>query len=212
MKMPVIVLGAGGHAKVLISTLKLCSVEILGVTDPDPTLIGKDVLGIPIIGDDNELGNYPAQKVHLVNGLGSVSAPMARCRLFNVFKKLGFFFATVVHPSAVVAADVEIGEGVQIMAGAILQPGVRLGVNVIINTKASVDHDSTIGNHSHIAPGVTLSGCVEVGMGTHVGTGASIVQGVRIGDASLVGAGSVVLKDIPDRVKACGCPAKEVDQ
>jgi UDP-perosamine 4-acetyltransferase len=211
MSMPVIVLGAGGHAKVLINALQLCSVEILGVTDSDPALIGRDVLGVPVIGSDDELGNYSAQKVHLVNGLGSVSLPTARCRLFNEFKKLGFVFATVVHPSAVVAADVIIGEGAQIMAGAILQPGVRLGVNVIINTRASVDHDSTIGNHAHIAPGVILSGDVHVGIGTHIGTGALIVQGVRIGDASLVGAGSVVLKNIPDGVKAYGCPAKEIE-
>jgi UDP-perosamine 4-acetyltransferase len=212
MSMPVIVLGAGGHAKVLINALQLCSVEILGITDPDPKLVGQDILGVPILGTDVELKNYSAEKIQLINGLGSVGLPIARCRLFDECKKLGFSLATVIHPSAVMANDVDLGEGTQIMAGVVLQPGVRLGDNVIINTSASVDHDCRIGNHAHIAPGATLSGDVHVGRGAHVGAGASVVQGVRVGDGSLVGAGSLVLKDIPDNVKAYGCPTKVVDQ
>lgn len=212
MSMPVIVLGAGGHAKVLINALQLCSVEILGITDPAPTLVGQDVLGVPIIGTDDELKNHSAEKVQLVNGLGSVGLPKARYRLFDECKKQGFAFATVVHPTAIVAADVEIGEGSQIMAGAVLQPGVSIGDNAVINTRASLDHDCTIGSHTHIAPGVTLSGNVHVGNEAHVGAGASVVQGVKIGNDSLVGAGSVVLKDIPAGVKAYGCPTKVADQ
>jgi sugar O-acyltransferase (sialic acid O-acetyltransferase NeuD family) len=212
MNMPVIVLGAGGHAKVLINTLQLCSVEILGITDPDPALIGHEILGVPVIGPDANLKHYSVEKVHLVNGLGSVCLPKARCKIFEKYKKLGFIFATVVHPTAIIAAAVKIGEGAQLMAGVILQPGVCIGDNVIINTRASIDHDCTIGSHSHIAPGVTLSGDVQVGTVAHVGAGASIVQGVRVGDGSLVGAGSVVLKDIPGSVKAYGCPAKVVTQ
>lgn len=212
MNMPVIVLGAGGHAKVLINALQLCSVEILGITDPDPSLVGQNVLGVPVIGTDDEVKKSSAEEVRLVNGLGSVGLPEARRRLFEEWKKLGYVFATVIHPSAVVAADVRVGEGSQIMAGAVLQPGACLGDNVIINTGASLDHDCRIGSHTHIAPGVTLSGGVHVGVGVHVGTGASIVQGVSIGDATLLGAGSLVLKDIPARVKAYGCPAKVVDQ
>jgi sugar O-acyltransferase (sialic acid O-acetyltransferase NeuD family) len=209
---PVIVLGAGGHAKVLINALQLSSVEILGITDPDPALVGQKVLGVPIIGTDDELQNHSAEKVQLVNGLGSVDLPMARCRLFDECKKLGFVFATVIHPAAVVASDVEIGEGSQVMAGAVLQPGACIGYNVIINTRASVDHDCHIGNHTHIAPGVTLSGEVIVGSGSHVGSGSSVVQGVSVGDSCLVGAGSVVLKDLPSGVKAYGCPAKVVER
>jgi UDP-perosamine 4-acetyltransferase len=212
MRVPVIVLGAGGHAKVLINALQLCAVEILGITDPDPGLIGHKILGIPVIGSDGELKKYSPKNVQLVNGLGSVGLPKARRKLFNEWKKHGFVFATVVHPSAIIAADVKIGEGSQIMAGAILQPGVCLGDNVIINSRASVDHDCRIGNHVHIAPGVTISGGVKVGDGAHVGTGASIVQGVSIGNDTLIGAGSVVLKDIPSGVKAHGCPAKVVEQ
>ncbi len=212
MNVPVIVLGAGGHAKVLINALQLCSVQILGITDPDPELHGKDILGVPVIGSDDKLANYGARTVQLVNGLGSISVPSTRCQLFDKYKGQKFIFANVIHPDALLAGDVKLGEGVQVMAGAVVQPGVFLGDNVIINTRASVDHDCIIGKNSHVAPGVTISGEVHIGAGVHVGTGASIVQGVRIGDASLVGAGSTVLKDIPDGVKAYGCPAKVVDQ
>ena len=212
MSMPVIVLGAGGHAKVLINALQLCTIEILGITDPDPALIGQKVLGVSILGSDDELKKYSADKVQLVNGLGSVRLPESRCRIFDECKRMGFTFATVVHPSAIVADDARIGEGSQIMAGAVLQPGICLGVNVVINTRASLDHDCHIGSHTHIAPGVTLSGDVYVGKGAHVGTGASVIQGVRIGEDSLVGAGSVVLKDIASGVKAFGCPAKVVQK
>ncbi len=212
MSKPIIILGAGGHAKVLINALQLCSIDILGITDPDPTLIGQRILGVPVIGTDDELRNYSAEEVQLVNGLGSVGLPVARRRLYDACKNAGFGFATVVHPAAVVAPDVRMGEGAQIMAGAVLQPGVCLGVNVIVNTRASLDHDCRAGDHSHIAPGVTLSGGVVLGTEVHVGTGASIVQGVRIGDCSLIGAGSVVLKDLPAHVKAYGSPAKVVKQ
>lgn len=211
MNLPVIVLGAGGHAKVLINALQLCSVEILGITDPDPSLAGQSVLGVPVIGTDDEVKSYSSEGVRLVNGLGSVGLPWARRMLFEKWRKSGFFFSPVIHPSAVVAADALVGEGSQIMAGAVLQPGVCLGANVIINTRASLDHDCRIGSHTHIAPGVTLSGGVHVGIGTHVGTGTSVVQGVSIGDITLLGAGSVVLIDIPAGVKAYGCPAKVTD-
>lgn len=208
--MPVIILGAGGHARVLVNALQLCSVKILGITDPDSTLIGQNILGVPVIGTDDELKKYSAEEVQLVNGLGSVGLPIARRRLYETWKKSGFGFATVVHPSAVVAPDVRMGEGTQVMAGAVLQPGAWLGVDVLVNTSASLDHDCHVGDHTHIAPGVTLSGGVVLGTEVHVGTGASIVQGVRIGDSSLIGAGSVVLKDLPTNVKAYGCPAKVV--
>lgn len=210
MSPSVIVLGAGGHAKVLIHALKMCSIKILGITDTDPTLVGQEVLGVPIIGTDEEINTFSKRSVRLVNGLGSVDLPIVRNKVFEKYKNQGFDFITVIHPSAIVASDAKVGEGVQIMAGAILQPGVRLGDNVIINTKASVDHDCIIGSHSHISPGVTLSGNVHLGYGTHIGTGASVVQSVHIGDSCLIGAGSLVLNDISAGVKAYGCPAKVV--
>ena len=210
MNFPVLVLGAGGHAKVLIEALSTASVEILGVVDPDPALMGMTVLGIPVLGDDREVLKYSSGTVRLVNGLGSIGLPNRRQSLFEQFKAKGYNFATVVHPSAVVAADAQLGEGSQVMAGVVIQPSCHIGANSILNTRVSVDHDCHIGDHVHIAPGSVLSGNVSVGKSSHIGTGSTIIQGINVGRHTVVGAGSVLLKDVPSGVTVYGVPAKVV--
>ncbi|MGE5607178.1 MAG: acetyltransferase [Bacteroidota bacterium] len=208
MNFPVIVLGAGGHAKVLIDILRLRNISILGVVCPKSN--DEYGLNIPWLGEDEILVNYLNQSIRLVNGIGSVKATLKRREIFEKYKKLGFNFSSVIHPSAVIAADVKLGEGVQIMAGAVLQTGSQIGENTIINTKVSVDHDCIIGAHVHLSPGVTLSGNVYIGNGTHVGTGANIIQGIKIGEGSLVGAGGLVIRDVKSKVTVFGVPAKEI--
>lgn len=209
MSLPVIILGAGGHAKVLIDALLASSAVLAGVVDPDPELAGATILGVPVLGGDDVVREFPPPEVRLVNGLGSVGLPIKRQQLFNRFKALGYSFASVIHPSAVIALDVVLGEGSQIMAGAVIQPGCRIGDNVIINTRASVDHDCVTGDHVHVAPGVTLSGGVQLGAGSHVGTGVTVIQGVVIGNDCLVAAGAVVTKDVIAGTKVRGVPARE---
>jgi sugar O-acyltransferase (sialic acid O-acetyltransferase NeuD family) len=208
MNLPVIILGAGGHAKVLIDALKLRSVEIAGIVDPDQEKHGTSILGIPVIGDDDIVLKKAPGTIMLVNGIGSVKQPKLRKQLFDSFKSKGFTFASVLHPSAVVAPDVVLGEGCQVMACAVIQPGSRIGINVIVNTKASVDHDCIISDHVHISPGVTLSGGVTIGRMAHIGAGATVVQGMNIGDNCLVGAGAVVIEDVPAETQVFGVPAK----
>lgn len=210
MSFPIIVLGAGKHAKVVIDILRIQSVNVLGITDIDPGKLKEKVYGVKVIGNDDALQFYLPDSVQLVNGLGSVGSTILRKQLYNHFKSQGYSFASVIHPSAVIAFDVEISEGVQVMAGAIIQPGSYIGKNTIINTKASVDHDCIIGSHVHLAPGVTLSGDVQVGDGVHIGTGATVIQGIRIGQNSLVGAGSLVVKDVPEGATVIGVPARVV--
>lgn len=210
MSEPVLVIGAGGHAKVLVEALLAEGALMAGVVDADATLLGHSVLGVPVIGDDRVIEDFPCDAVRLVNGIGSIGVPVLRRTIFERFSGRGYRFAVVVHPSAVIASDVELPDGVQVMAGAVLQPGCRIGSNVIINTRASVDHDCTVGDHTHIAPGVTLSGGVTIGAGCHVGTGATVIQGVRIGDGSVIGAGAVVTKDVAAGMTVVGVPAKVV--
>ena len=210
--LPVIVLGAGGHAKVLIDTLLALSVELIGIVDSASAPKQGSVLGIPIIGNDEMVLNYPTDEVRLVNGLGSVTSTADRKRLFVDFKSKGYGFAGINHPSAVIAREVSLAEGVQVMAGAVIQPGCALGENTIVNTGASVDHDCSIGAHVHLAPGTTLSGGVEVGSETHIGTGATVIQGIRLGEGSLIAAGALVTEDVPDNVTVMGIPAKVVEK
>lgn len=206
--LPVIVLGAGGHAKVVIDTLLASGATILGITDRDPKTHGESILGIPVLGGDDTLSGHPVGSIVLANGIGSTGKITTRRRTFESFKEKGYEFLTVIHPSAILAGDVTLGEGAQVMAGAVLQPGVRIGRNAIVNTRASVDHDCVIGEHTHIAPGATLSGGIKTGEAVHIGAGATVIQGLQIGAGSVAAAGSVVLEDIPAGATVAGAPAK----
>lgn len=208
MSLPIIILGGGGHAKVLAEALRAGGVTVLGMTDADPAKRGTAVLGVPVLGTDAELERHGPGSVLLVNGLGSVEQTAGRAALFDAFKAQGYAFATVVHPSAVIAADVKLGEGTQVMAGAIIQPGTTVGRNSIVNTGAVVDHDCAVGDHVHIAPGATLSGTVCIGNRAHVGTGATVIQGIAVGSGCLVAAGAVVVEDVPDGASVRGVPAR----
>jgi UDP-perosamine 4-acetyltransferase len=205
---PVILLGAGGHAKVLIDALLSCGATITGLTDRQ-FVAGAQVLGIPVLGDDSILDTTSPEEVHLVNGVGSIGSTAFRQRLFERYKAYGFNFRQVVHPSAVIGRDCKLEEGVQVMAGAIIQAGTSIGANSIINTRVSVDHDCHIGSNVHIAPGVTISGGVTIGNGTHVGTGASIIQGINVGEGCLIAAGAVVVSDVSSCTTVMGIPARQ---
>lgn len=209
MSLPVIILGAGGHAKVLIDALLAASAIIAGIVDPEPTLARINILGVPLLGGDDVVNNYSPSEIQLVNGLGSVGLPDNRQQLFQRFKEMGYKFVTVIHPSAIISTDVVLGEGAQVMAGVVIQPGTHIGINSIVNTRASVDHDCIISDHVHVSPGVTLSGGVTVGAGSHIGTGATLIQGISVGSGCLVAAGAVVTKDIADSAKVRGVPARE---
>ncbi|UFJ40049.1 acetyltransferase [Brevibacillus humidisoli] len=208
---PVIVIGGGGHAKVLIDSLQAQLIPILGFTDISDKQ-GKTVLDVPFLGSDDQIYRYSPSEVELVNGIGSVVDASSRRQVFEAFKQRGYRFAAVIHPSAIVSRYAQLGEGVQVMAGAIIQPGTVIGANTILNTKASLDHDCHIGQHVHVAPGATLCGQVRVEDHAHVGAGATVLQGVTIGQASIVGAGAVVTQSVPQGITVVGVPARELSK
>jgi len=208
--MEVFIIGAGGHAKVLLDCLSLDkNIQIRGILDINKSLHGKSILNIPILGDENDLlKKYAPSDIKLINGVGSVGLPNIRERLFNQFKKAGYSFLSVIHPTAYIGQEVVLGEGVQIMAGCNIQPGSYLGNNVIVNTHAAIDHDCYIDDHTHIAPGVVCCGNISIGKRTHVGCGAVIVQGMKIGEDCLIAAGAVVTRAVNSHNKVAGLPAK----
>lgn len=204
---PVIIIGNGGHARVLVDILQHCKKKIIGFTSP---VHESNPFQIPYLGRDKEILTYNPNAIELVNGIGSVSNTVHRKEIFEYFKSKNYSFATIVHSKAVIAESSVLGEGTQIMAGAIIQPFVKIADNTIINTSVNIDHDCIIGRHCHIAPGTIFSGNVEIGDSTHVGTGVTIIQNVKVGKEVLIGAGSLVLRNIDGNSKVFGVPAKEV--
>ena len=197
-----IVLCAGGHARVLIEVLRAAGRGVAGLTDEDSSLHGTKLDEVPIIGPDTTLLARAAGEVALVNALGNRprtgdAGLGPRRDLFARFKDKGFRFETVVSAAARVSARAILGEGAQVITGAIIHPGSLIGVNTIINTGAQIDHDCRVGDHCHIAPAAVLCGSVSVGEASHVGAGAVVVPGVTIGAGALIGAGATVVTDVP---------------
>lgn len=199
--MKLIVLCAGGHARVIIEALLSRGIRPAAVVDRDAARLGEAVGGIRITGSDDDVGKMAAEEVELANGLGNRasrtdSGLSGRRALFDRFAGLDYRFPVITHASAVIASDAQLGAGAQVMAGAVIQPAARIGRNALVNTRAVVEHDCIVGNHAHIAPGAVLCGGVSIGESVHVGAGAVVLVGVKVGAGAVVAAGAVVKKDV----------------
>ena len=194
-QLPCLILGAGGHAKVVIDALRSVGREIIGILTPDIEK-GASFMGIPILGDDKVINQYQADQILLINGLGSLPGKDRRWFLADKYRGKNYQFGQVMHSNTSVSSDVLLSEGVQLMNGVIIQPSCKIGLDTIINTGSLIDHDCSIGSRCHIAPGVTLSGGVTIGDSVHIGTGVKVIQGVHIGNGTIVAAGTTVCKDI----------------
>ena len=191
-----VVLGAGGHAKVVVSTLLACGSAVAAVFDDDTTKWGQKIQGVVV-------GRMEPDRVgRAVIAIGD----NAQRREFA--RGAQFQWETVIHPSASVHPSAKIGCGTVIFAGAIVQPDVVIGDHVIVNTGATIDHDCVIGDYAHLAPGVHLAGMVQVGEGALLGIGCVALPGVKIGAWSTLGAGAVLLHHLADGVRAAGVPAQ----
>lgn len=193
-----IILGGGGHASVCIDLLIAGSSKIRGICDPDLQVGTTMQHGVTVLGDDSFLDTLSNSSTPLVNGIGSAKDNRARRQAYENTVEKGFSFPSLVHPSAIVSCCAELADGVQAMAGCVVQANARIASNTIINTRASIDHGGVIGEHCHIAPGAILCGDVQVGNDSHIGAGAVVVQGVRIGAGCFVAAGSTICTNVPD--------------
>jgi UDP-perosamine 4-acetyltransferase len=199
--LPVLILGAGGHGRVLMDILRSNGGTLLGILDRDAALHGTQIDDLAVLGDDRLVAKYAAGAVLLANGLGNRarsgdSGLGARRALFTAFKANGYQFVSVVSRDATVSPRAILEEGCQIIARAVVHPGCVIGANAIVNTGAQVDHDCIIGAHSHVAPGAVLCGNVTVGVGSHIGAGAVVIEGVKIGAGAIVPAGCVVTREV----------------
>jgi len=193
-----ILYGASGHGKVILDILESSCEEHIEIWDDRPV---DNFFEYPVKVPD--LSNPPlSEKVIVCIGVNETRK--------KVVEKLNNYttFGIAIHPRAIVSKRAIIDVGSVIMGGAVINPGVIVGRHCIINTCASIDHDCVLESFVHISPNATLSGNVHVGEGTHVGSGAVSIQGIRIGKWCTIGAGTVIIKDIPDFTTVVGNPAR----
>jgi UDP-perosamine 4-acetyltransferase len=212
-KISCIILGAGGHARVLIDCFRFdTGVSLVGILDSNPDLFNQTVDGILVLGNDELLNQLPGKGVsHFTVGLGGVGNNLPRQTLFELALAHGLMPLTVRHPSAIISSGAVIDRGCQLLPGCIVNTGARLGLNVLINSGAIIEHDCVVMDHAHISTGAKLAGGVNVGIGAHVGAGATVRQNIRIGAAAIIGAGAVVVKDVEPHETVIGVPARILD-
>jgi UDP-perosamine 4-acetyltransferase len=209
-----VVIGAGGHAGVLVETLRLIypGIELVAL---DPKRAGEEFFGVKIIGSDELIVKLKSEGFgSFVAAVGSVGASpeggFTRKRVFENGINAGLLPLSVVHPGAAVAPSAQVGAGFQCLAGGIVATNVKLGDNVLVNHGAIVDHDCKVGSHSHVATGAKLAGGVTLEECVHVGIGASVIQGCRVRAFATVGAGAVVVRDVERGATVVGVPARAI--
>ncbi|MBE7497344.1 MAG: NeuD/PglB/VioB family sugar acetyltransferase [Verrucomicrobiaceae bacterium] len=206
--MKCILIGGGGHGRVLLETVNDFRPGVLvGVLDAQP---GLDRVGdVPVLGGDEMLPGLKAQGfTHFLIGVGSSKSCTRRAELYVKARKAGLEALSVIHPAAWISHSAVVSAGCQVLAKAVVNTGAKLGGHVLVNSGAIVEHDCVVGAHTHIATGAVLCGDVKVGELSHIGAGAVVRQGIRIGARAVVGAGAVVVKDVPEGALVVGVPAR----
>lgn len=192
------IIGANGHAKVIIDIITLNITKISGIWDDNRTI--KTLNNFPVNGSIEDFKQLNTDQFVLAIGNNSIRKKIAQ--------KLLQTKLLILHPTSAIASSVVLGGGTVLMANTSINANANIGEHVIINTNASVDHDCKIANFAHLSPQVGIAGNVEIGEGTHVGIGASIIQGIKIGKWATIGAGAVIIRDVPDYAVVVGNPGK----
>lgn len=206
----IIVMGGGGHAKVVITILrKLSEYRIRGYVDPRNC---GELLGVSYLGTDNQLGDldFGAEAKNAVLAVGQVGTGEARQSIWHRLGSLQLIFPAIVSPDAIVNQGAFVGEGAIVMDGAIINTGAKLGIGVIANTHSTIEHDVILEDWVHVAPGANISGGVKVGQFSMIGAGATVIEGRTIGASIMVGAGATVVHDLSEPGVYFGSPARRM--
>ncbi|MFX0138388.1 MAG: acetyltransferase [Candidatus Hodarchaeota archaeon] len=209
--MKVVIIGAGGHARVVYECLRydknLVVQAFIDIVEGDGSEI---IMEIPVLGPHSVIPDLIKKGVK--GFIVAVGDNEIRAKHFKKFQEMGLIPVNAIHPTASIAYNVKIGQGVCIGINAIINTNAIIGDNTIINTGAIVEHEDRIGNNVHIAPGTSVAGRVKIEDGVFIGIGSVIKEYITIGENTIIGAGSVVLKDIPKNVVAVGSPAKIIKE
>ncbi|MBB3898865.1 NeuD/PglB/VioB family sugar acetyltransferase [Roseococcus suduntuyensis] len=198
--MRLLILGAGGHALVVLEALDALGWDVAGVLDDRATA---PILGRPVLGPLASLGAHGATRA--VVALGDNAT---RLEWGEAARQAGLALPALVHPAALVSPSARIGDGAQVMARASVGPLAVIGALALVNTAAVVEHECVVEGGAHVAPGAVLCGAVRVGVGALVGAGAVVAPGRRLGAGAVAGAGAAVVRDVAAGAVVAGVPAR----
>jgi len=203
----VLVVGAGGHCRILLSILGYNkSFKVIGIADRDSRNFGEEILGSTVkYSWDDFKEIYETGTRYAVIAIGDNNE---RRELFSRLSGLGFKMLSIIHPTAIIEKDAVLGDGCVICIGVKIGTLVSIGKNCVVYTGSIIEHEVNIGDHVYISPGCNIAGRITIGEGTFVGIGSTINERITIGKNVVIGAGSVVIKDVGDNLTVAGVPAK----
>lgn len=211
VKTKVVLIGASGHAKVIIDVFEqMGTCEILGLFD-DNICNRTKVLEYPLLGDVKDVHPFllADADVQVFIAIGdNWTRSFVRDQLIQ--KNPNIRWAQAIHPFSHIGKGTTLGAGVAILAGAVINSEVRLGDFSIVGSNSSVDHESQLGSYASLGPGCTIGGNVKIGNLSAIGLGANLIHGLTIGECTVIGAGATVLKDFGDKLVAYGSPARKI--
>lgn len=196
-----VVLGGGGHAKVVIAVMRDAGMPVDAVLDDTVARWGGELSGVPVLGGLAALAGW--EGVRAVIAIGNNAR---RKQIAETYPDVAWL--TVVHPSAIVHPSATLGPGAMVIWRAIIEPDARVGAHAIINSAAVVCHDAVVGDYAHVSVTSTLAGGARIGDGVFLGMNACVIGTATVGDWATVGAGASVVRDIPPGTTAVGVPAR----
>jgi sugar O-acyltransferase (sialic acid O-acetyltransferase NeuD family) len=206
----IILIGGGGHCRSTIDLIASTGLfEIRGIVDIREK-VGEQVLGIPIIGTDDDLDSLVKRADCFAITLGHIADHRPRQRYHDLLLSMGAEIPTIISPHAYIAATAQVGAGTQVFHQVLVNAAATIGKNCILNNQCAIEHDVQLGSHIHVSVAAVLNGQVSVGNGSFVGSNATVKQSVRIGERAIIGAGAVVLSDVGADETWAGVPAKKI--
>jgi sugar O-acyltransferase (sialic acid O-acetyltransferase NeuD family) len=207
-----LILGTGGHSRVIISMLSAVrEMNMLGVIDLGEHIPGERILGVPVLGSVQMLDDFSGRDQ--INVYLAIGDNESRRNWFYKVKEMGFLLPNLISEKAVIDHHVQVGNGNIICPQAYIGPGAILGDNNLINTASLIEHEVRIGSHCHLAPSSTVAGRTAIGDETFIGAGATVIDQIQIAGSTKIGAGAVVIKTIERSGGTfVGVPAKCVHQ
>lgn len=197
----VIIIGAGGHGKVVADIVAKSKDKIIGFLDDSHNI--DEILSYPVLGRICDCTKYQDKEFFIAIGNNEL-----RKKIAKDYPMLKYY--TAIHPDTSIATNVEISKGTCVMAGAVINSSAKIGKHCIINTRSVIEHDNNISDFVHISPGAVLCGTVSVGEGTHIGGGVTVRNNINITSNVVVGIGTAVVSDINEAGTYCGVPAKKI--